>query len=630
MLPQIHVFLYPSAAVADILQIPKGGNHTKIIKRKRNLTVSLEDDFMKKWIIGFAILWCLLLASYQSATSQVIVVWTERGCNATYNPGEMVKIHYRVYERGWTRVFKQYPDTHEEEIAGWKYFPTGGEYVEIDTLGPECARITYTVTFWQEIGAGCSGCLPCYGCGPSVVYVMEFGRDMCSINVQCDMKASLFTDKVEYTASIDSEAKITLNTTNIYGSPLDADSIVLDVNGEGVTAIKSSAGIYTASFTLSGRSQGEYTVTASIFKRNYPQLVKTTKFTLIIPVSIHLSTDNPVYAPGGQAAVRAEVRDRAGNGVSGLQFELSVSGSGKSVPFADLGGGIYEAQIDLSGFEQGQYVADIAGMEEYVHIDSVRKAEFTVGGLPTIVTDVPSEAEITAGSTEDISFVLKNTGDGEAVNITVSVQASPGIDVMAVSGYAHTLPSGDQTTGVLSLAGRDTGVYTVTTETSYQDAGEGVHTTSGSFPVTVTSGMGLVLVAGVAAATALGAAAYLLKGRAGTKAVEEGSKPGQKIAQKASQKGTQAAEAATKKTGTQAAEAATKNSGTKVAEAATKNPGTKVAEAASKTRGANLSSEAVAGGGVLGGVVKKPEVCKKCGFKNSPDSTFCSQCGEEL
>ncbi len=585
---------------------------------------------MKKWMIGCAILWCLLLASYQSATSQVIVVWTERGCNTTYTPGEMVKIHYRVYERGWTRVFKQYPDTHEEEIAGWKYFPTGGEYVEIDTLGPECGRITYTVTFWQEIGTGCSGCVPCYGCGPPVVYVMEFGRDMCSINVQCDMKASLFTDKAEYTASVDSEAKITLNTTDVYGNPLDADSIVLDVNGEGVTAIKSSAGIYTASFTLSGRPQGEYTVTASIFKRNYPQLVKITKFTLIVPVSVHLSTDNPVYAPGGQATIRAEVKDRAGNGVSGLQFELSVSGSEKSAPFADLGGGIYEAQIELSGFEQGQYVADITGMEEYVYVDSVRKAEFVIGGLPTMVIDIPSEAEVTAGSTEDISFVLKNTGDGEAVDITVRVQAPPGIDVMAVSGYAHTLPSGDQTTGVLSLAGRDTGVYTVTIETSYQDAGEGVHTTSGSFPVTVTSGMGLVLVAGVAAATALGAAAYLLKGRAGTKAAEEGVEPGQKIAQKASQKSTQTAEAATKKAGTQAAEAATKNGGTEVAEAATENPGIKVGGAASKTKSVNLASKTVAGGGIFGGVVKKSEVCRKCGFKNSLDSTFCAQCGEEL
>jgi hypothetical protein len=570
---------------------------------------------MKKWIGWAAILWCLLLLSYQPTASQAVTVWTEKGCNASYKPGEVVRLHYRVFDAGWTRVHKQYPDTHEEEIAGWRYFPTGGEYVELDTLGPECGKVTYTVTFWQEIPLGGT---PCYGCGSSVVYVMEMGRGICSINVLCDMGASLFTDKAEYIAGVDSEAKITLNVADVYGTPLDADSVVIDVNGEGITAIKSTIGVYTASFTLTGRSPGEYTVTASIYKRDYPQTIKTTRFTLIVPVTVELSTDKSVYAQNSQVAVRAEVRDVSGRGVGGLDFDLSVSDV--IVPFVDMGGGIYEAQLDLSGFGQGRYTADVANMDRYVEVDNVRRAEFTVGGLPTIIVDSPGSLEIDVDAEEDASLVLKNTGTGDASNVHVSVGAPPGIDVIGVSGYNATIPAGGQTTAQISLMGREEGEYTVNVQVSYQDLGGSENTASGSFPVTVVSSMLMLVIAGSAVgAAAVGAGAYVLKGKAGAKAAGEASKRiGEKMAQKASQE-----------VGAKVAGEASKSVGAKVAGEASKSVGAKVAGEAAKQAGSGLAG-AAASGGAVGGIVTKPTKCKKCGSENPPDSKFCSQCGAEL
>ncbi len=485
---------------------------------------------MKKWIMSVTLVWCLLLISYQHTASQSVLVWTEKGCDASYKPGETVKVHYRVDGGGWTRVFKQYPDTHEEEISGWRYFPTGAEYVEIDTLGPECGTITYTVVFYQEV---CVGCIPCCNAiTPSVVPVMETGKNMCSINVLCDMKASLFTDKTEYMSGVDSEAKITLSITDVYGNLLDADSVVMDVNGESITAIKTSAGLYTASFTLSAK-QGEYTVTAAIYKRDYPQLVRTATFTVVVPVIVHLSTEKEVYTQNAQVTIRAEVKDTSGRGVSGLHFDLSIAQS--DILFTDLGGGIYEAQVDLSGFEQGHYTADITSMGEHVQVESVRKAEFMVSGLPNIVVTPPEPLEVRTGSTKDQSLVLKNAGDGDAVGITVSVEAPPGVDVMGVTGYGSVIPPGDETTVFISVQGRETGVYTVTATVSYQDVSGGTAAVSESFHVTVTSGIGLFLIAGAAIAGVLGAGAYILKGR-GTKAAEEASeKPGEKGASAASQ-----------------------------------------------------------------------------------------------
>lgn len=570
---------------------------------------------MKKWIIGFTIVWCLLFLSYQHSASQMVLVWTEKGCNATYKPGETVKIHYKVDGSGWTRVSKQYPDTHEEEIFGWRYFPTGGEYVEIDRLGPECGTITYTVTFWEDVGAACPACLPCNALYP-VVYVMEVGRNMCSIDVQCDMRASLFTDKGEYISGVDSEAKITLNITDVYENPIDVDSVVMDVNGEGVTAIKSSAGLYTASFVLSAREPGTYTVEAAIFKRNYPESTKTTTFGLITPVSVQLSTDRKVYIQNASATVRAEVRDISGRGVSGLHFDVSVSGVVLS--FADLGGGIYEAQVDLSEVEQGSHTADIANMEGNIRVDSVRKADFTVSGPPVIEVELPDHLEVRSGARKDVSFLLKNTGNGDALSITVRVEAPSGVDVMGVSGYASVILPGGETTGVMSLQGREAGVYTVTATVSYLDAGGSAHTASGSSPVTVTSGLGLLLVAAVVgAAVVLGAGAYILKGRGGKEVAEEVSKK-QKVAQNSQSSSTKAAEAATK-------------GSTETAEAAKKDTGTKAAEAASKA-GSKVTKGVRAGGGAVGGLVKEkePKRCAKCKFENSPESTFCSQCGAEL
>lgn len=488
---------------------------------------------MKKygWI---PILVCLLILSYHPTASQVVTVWTEKGCDAVYNPGETVKIHYRIFDRGWTRVYKQFPDLHEEEISGWRYFPTGGEYVELDTLGPECGKVTYTVTFSQEISPVCACCppcnciIPCYCppctcCNPAL-YVMESGKSMCSITVQCDMGASLFTDKAEYISSVDSEAKITLHVTDIHGNAIDADSVVLDVNGQRVIPLRSLTNVYTASFTLTGRSQGEYTVTANIFKRNYPQTVKTTKFVLVVPVSVELSTNSLEYTQNSQATVRAEVRDFYGRGVCGLLFNLSVSG--KTETFTDLGGGIYEAVLDLTGFEQGEYTMDIGDMGEYILVDSVRRAAFTVSGIPEIVVDLPGQTEVKKGSAEEVSVVLKNTGDGEAVNIMVFVEASPEIDVIGVSGYRVTLPSGGETTAVITVRGKEKGEYTTAVTVSYEDKSKSVHTASGFLSVSIVSGILLVLVLATGAVAAVGIGVYILTRRAITKAAQESSEEG--------------------------------------------------------------------------------------------------------
>lgn len=491
-------------------------------KKMEEIVYNPEVDFMKKygWI---PILVCLLVLSYHPTASQVVTVWTEKGCDAVYKPGEPVKIHYKVFERGWTRVYKRYPDTHEEEIEGWRYFPTAGEYVEVDTLGPECGRITYTVKFWQEISPACLCCPPCNCCtpcccpictccGPPALYVMEAGKSMCSITVQCDMSASLSTDKTEYISTVDSEAKITLNITDVYGNSLDADSVVMDVNGQRVLPVRSLSNVYTASFTLTGRPQGEYTVTATIFKRNYPQTVKTTAFTLIVPVSVELSTDRPEYTESSQMMVRAEVRDFYGRGMSGLHFDVLVSGETES--FTDLGGGIYEAQLDLHGFAQGEYTVDVCNMEEYIQVDSIRKVEFTVRGLPEISIELPSQVDVEKDSAEDVFVLLRNIGDGEAVNTTISVEAPPGIDILGISGYRITVPSTGETTVVITLKGREKGEYTVPVTVSYEDVGGGVHTVSGSFPLTVaSSALLLLIVVLAAAAAAAGVGGYALIGK---------------------------------------------------------------------------------------------------------------------
>jgi hypothetical protein len=569
---------------------------------------------MKKWISWVALV-CVILVLCQSLGSQGVLIWTEKGCNSSYRPGETVKIHYQVPGSGWTKVLKQYPDTHEEEIEGWKYFYTGGESYILDTVGAECGTIMYTVIFYQQV-TPVEG-WACNACGGGVVYVMETGRAMCSIKVLCDMRASLFTDKAEYVAGVDPEAKITLNITDVYGNPLDADSVVLDVNGQGVTPVKSSPGMYTGSYTLTGRAPGEYTVTANVFKRDYPQTVETCTFSLIVPVTVYLSTDSSVYTEGSEATVRAEVKDVSGRGVNGLQFDLDVSGV--IVPFTDMGGGIYEAVLDLQGFDQGQYQTDITSLGRYIQVDSIRRAEFTVGGIPVVVVDAPQPVKVGVNNTEDVYVTVRNTGDGDASSLHVSAGAPPGVDVTGVSGYSPALAAGGQTTAIVSITGREKGEYTVLVNVSYLDVGGNEKTASGSIPVTVSSGIGLLVIAGLGAAAAVGAGAVAIKGKTGAKAAEEISKKaGQKIGAEAS-----------------------KNVGSKVASEASKNVGSKVASEASKQAGAHIASEAskqasskVAGGlatGAVGGVVKsKSHTCSECGAENPPESKFCSQCGAEL
>lgn len=484
---------------------------------------------MKKWIV-YPALFCLLLISYYPAATQTVVVWTEKGCNATYKPGDTVKIHYKVFDSGWTKVAKQW-NTHQEEIASWKYFPTGGEYTETDTLGPECGTITYEVTFWQEVSPACCcfpcgwlpccECFPCNGCGPSV-YVMEMGKSTCSIKVQCDMSVSIFTDKIEYISGVDSKAQITLGVTDSQGGPLDVDSVVIDVNGEGIKSVKSSAGLYNASFFLSAKSQGEYIVTANIFKKDYPRMVETTQFAVVIPVTVELSTDKTVYTPGSEAVIRAQVQDASGKGVGNLHFDVSVSDV--TVSCTELGSGIYRARVDLTGFEQGSYIFDISSMEDHVRVDYVDTAEVRVGGLPELVIEV-DPIKVKTGSPVDGPVLLTNTGEGEASNIAVFIEAPPELDI-SISGYSYAIPPGGQTTAFVLVTGKQKGEHTANVDVSYRDVGGNTHTVKGSFLVTVTSDITVILVIAAGAVAAVAGAFILI--RTGKSA--ENSKNGEKKA----------------------------------------------------------------------------------------------------
>lgn len=462
---------------------------------------------MRKYIVGFILLWCLLLLSYHPTRSQGVLVWTEKGCGTSYSPGEIVKIHYSFDSPGWSRVFKQYPDTHEEEIAGWRYFSTGGEYVELDTLGPECGKITYTVRFYEDMGF-CPICIPCYICGPSVVYVSETGNKTCSITVVCDLSSMLFTDKKEYLSGIDSHALISLHITDVQGTPLDVDSVVMDVNGDSIAAVKSSAGVYSASYSLSGRKQGVYVVTASIFKRDYPDESKTAAFKIVIPVTVSLSTDRQAYTPEDDVAVRAEVKDASLKGVSGLHFDVSIAD--RTIPFTDKGGGIYEAQVNLSDFELREYHMDITNMEQYIRIDHVYGGKFQVIGLPELLLGLPDSMEITEGSVADLSVQLSNVGTGDATGITLSVEAPQGIDIQNISGYASTIPPGGQSDAFVSMTGLNEGEYPLSLVVSYEDAGGKVHTASHAFSVLVTSRMPLLLIVGIVIILAAGVATIVL------------------------------------------------------------------------------------------------------------------------
>ncbi|MBU7032283.1 MAG: hypothetical protein HXS53_07110 [Theionarchaea archaeon] len=464
---------------------------------------------MRKFVIGFVVLlmWCMLLLSYQPVRSQGVMVWTEKGCDASYSPGEVVKIHYSFDNAGWSRVFKQYPDTHEEEIAGWRYFSTGGEYVELDTLGPECGKITYTVRFYEDMGF-CPVCIPCHICGPSVVYVSETGNKTCSITVVCDLSSMLFTDKKEYLSGIDSHARISLHITDVQGTPLDVDSVVIDVNGDSIAAIKSSPGVYSALYTLSGRKQGVYVVTASIFKRDYPDETRTAAFKIVVPVTISLSTDRQEYTPGDDVVVRAEVKDSSLRGVNGLHFDVSISDT--TIPFLDKGGGIYEAQVNLSDFELGDYTLDIKNMEEYIRIDHVYGGKFRVTGLPSLLLELPEPLELSEGQIADLSINLLNGGEGDASNITLSVEAPPGIDIQKVSGYAFTLPAGSQSEAYVSMMGLEEGEYSLSVMVTYEDAGGKVHTASHTLSVQVKSRFPLLLILGVAVIAAVGVAIIIL------------------------------------------------------------------------------------------------------------------------
>jgi hypothetical protein len=466
---------------------------------------------MKK-VITLSVLVCLLFLLYTPTESQSVVIWTEKGCNATYSPGDAVKIHYEVFDSGWTTVSKVYPDLHEEEIATWKYFHRGGEYTETDVLGPECGTVTYVVRFWQEASPGYITCFPCNACGPSVVYVMEAGINTCSINVQCGMKTELSTDKPEYIHGVDSQVDITLTITDDHKMPLDADSVVMDVNGESIKPVKTLPGFYTASFDLSGRHHGEYTVTANVFKTNYPRLVEAVPVAFIRPVTVELSTDS-LYAPGSQAVVRAEVRDATGNGVSELSFALSVSGV--TVPFTSLGGGVYRTGMDLTGFAPGDYLADITNMEDHVRVEHVGTAAFRVGGLPEFTIEFEGHEKIKIGSPVNISAFLLNTGKGDALNVAVSVQSPPEIDIGDVAVYSPTVPQGGQTTALISVTGRQQGEYMVDVIISFEDAGGNAHTAEDSFPVTVTGDVTIFFVVGIIAAAAVVAGAYAVLRKTG-------------------------------------------------------------------------------------------------------------------
>jgi hypothetical protein len=448
---------------------------------------------MRKYI-GVCILGLFLMLSHYSVGGQGVLIWTEKGCDASYSPGEVVKIHYSFDSPGWSRVFKQYPDTHEEEIASWRYFSTGGEYVELDTLGPECGRITYTVRFYEDMGF-CPLCIPCHVCGPSVIYVSETGNKTCSINVVCDLSSALYTDKKEYLLSIDSQALISLHITDIQGNPLDVDSVVMDVNGDSIAARKSSPGVYTATYSLSKRTQGVYVVTASIFKRDYPDETKTAAFKIIIPVTISLSTDRSEYTTGDDCVVRAEVEDASLQGISGLHFDLSMDEL--LVPFVDKGGGIYEAQVTLLDFQPGEFHLDVTNMQEYIRVDRVYRGTFQVVGLPELLFTMPEQIEVSEGSVADTSVRLSNTGEGDATHLMLSMETPPGVDILALSGYASTIPPGSQSEAFISVRGMEEGEYSLTVLVTYEDAGGTQHTASRAFTVLVTSSLPPLLFMGI-------------------------------------------------------------------------------------------------------------------------------------
>jgi hypothetical protein len=307
--------------------------------------------------------------------------------------------------------------------------------------------------------------------------------------VVCDLSSALYTDKKEYLLGIDSQALISLHITDVQWNPLDVDSVVIDVNGDSIAARKSSPGLYTATYSLSKRTQGVYVVTASIFKRDYPDETKTAAFKIIIPVTISLSTDREEYAMGDDCMVRAEVRDASLNGVSGLHFDLSVADL--LIPFVDKGGGIYEAQVALLDFPPGECYLDITNMEQYIRVDRVYGETFRVGGLPELLFLMPEQIEVSEGSVTDISVQLSNEGEGDATTLMLSLETPPGVDILALSGYAPTIPPGGQSEAFISVRGIEEGEYSLTLLASYEDVGGTQHTTSHTVSVLVTSSMSL-------------------------------------------------------------------------------------------------------------------------------------------
>ncbi|MBU7029577.1 MAG: hypothetical protein HXS48_21775, partial [Theionarchaea archaeon] len=135
--------------------------------------------------------------------------------------------------------------------------------------------------------------------------------------------------------------------------------------------------------------------------------------------------------------------------------------------------------------------------------------------------------EVEKGSAEEVLVVLKNTGNGEAVNILVFVEASPEIDVIGVSGYRVTLPAGGETTAMITVRGREKGEYTAAVTVSYEDKSKGIHTASGLLPVSIVSGILLVLVLATGAVAAVGIGVYILIRRTITKATQESSEEGE-------------------------------------------------------------------------------------------------------
>lgn len=457
--------------------------------------------------IMVVLLGCLILSSVHPSESNGIRIWTEKGCDATYSPGEMVKIHYSFDRPGWSRLFKLYPDSHEEEISGWRYFSTGGEYTELHTLGPECGKITFTIRFYEDMGF-CPLCIPCHVCGPPVIYVSQTGYSMCSITVVCDLSSALYTDKKEYLAGIDSQAHISLHITDIQGFPQDVDAVVMDVNGDEIAAVKESPGVYTATYYLANRKQGVYVVTASIFKRDHPHERETSAFKIVIPVTISLSTEREAYTREDQVTIRAEVKNPSLKGVSGLHFDVSVGDA--LIPFIDKGGGIYEAQVPLTAHEIGEYHADIVNMEQYIRVDRVYRATFQVTGRPELLLMVPDLIEVPSGSQANISLHLSNNGQGDATRINLMLESPPGVDIQALSGYAFTLPPGGQSDGVIFMKGMEEGQYSLTIHATYEDVGGTHYTASSPFTVQVTSQFPVLFIVGLAMCGVIGVGVIII------------------------------------------------------------------------------------------------------------------------